>query len=127
MSNFNIVIIRDRQHSQIIPVIKKVLILLLPYNIFYNNCVLKSKSISIDWWCLLPIFCLMCCYVRSMLQWPSTLHLLKYGQHHLEGGPLARVFVHADADELGHMRTDAGRDRHAETLQRYLHAALHWR
>ena len=46
----------------------------------------------------------------------SPPHLLQDGDDLLEAGPLAGVLVHADADELGHVGGDAGRDLDPEAL-----------
>lgn len=54
-----------------------------------------------------------------------AFHLLKYGQDHFKGRSLAGILVHADPDELGDVRRDAGPDADAEALEGYLHAALH--
>ena len=55
---------------------------------------------------------------HSSLFWllRSPSHLLQDGDDLFEAGPLAGVLVHADADELGHVGGDAGRDLDPEAL-----------
>ena len=43
-------------------------------------------------------------------------HLLQDGDDLLEGGPLAGVLVHADPDQLGHVRGDARGDLNSQAL-----------
>ena len=70
----------------------------------------------------------MCCQVSQCEKLSSErlfLHLLKDRDDLLEGGPLARVLVHADPDELGHVGAHAGADVQPQPLGGYPHAGLH--
>jgi len=49
-----------------------------------------------------------------------VFHLLQDGDDHVKAGPLAWFLVHADLDESGHVRSDAGWDADAEAFQRHL-------
>ena len=53
------------------------------------------------------------------------LHLLEDGDDLVEGWPLARVLVHADPDELGHVRAHPGADVQPQPLGGDPHAGLH--
>lgn len=56
----------------------------------------------------------------------SAFHFLEYGQDHFEGRSFPGVLVHAYLDEFGDVRGYARRDGDAESLEGYLHPALHW-
>ena len=70
----------------------------------------------------------MCCQVSQCEKLSSEwlfLHLLKDGDDLLKGGPLARVLIHADPDELGHVGAHTGADVQPQPLSGYPHAGLH--
>ena len=49
-----------------------------------------------------------------------VFHFLQDGDDHVKARSLAWLLVHADVDESGHVRGDAGRDADAKTFQRHL-------
>ena len=56
-------------------------------------------------------FSFSCRFVHKRVTISLLFHLFENRCDHVESGPFAWIFVHADADEFGHVRGRAGRDR----------------
>lgn len=62
-------------------------------------------------------FAIAICKISVFCYCLLLFHLFKDGRNHVESRPFAGVFVHADADQFGHVRTRAGGYRYPQSFK----------
>ena len=75
-----------------------------------NDRVSRSEGVV-----LFPVLQLQ--FVKSCFCCLLLFHLFQDGRYHVEGGSFTRIFVHADADQFGHVRARTGWYRYSQAFQ----------